>query len=341
MKAAMPDYFWNQYTPFEEKYRKIGKNTGNILFKNALRSIIDADHLYHDKISEYDRFVTTELIWIPENFKPPELLKKILALPGGKKIIPISVGLQAPKFKSDFAMSEDTVKLLHDIAERATLAVRGNYTAEILKKKGITNFEVVGCPSVYQLPLFASDLAPLLGTSPLKNVVANYKSIHGTMKQIDLDILQYFTEHCSGFVEQTEGTLDKTNVTNEDIREWFRMNSNLFFDMDHWMRYVKKYDFCIGARFHGNIIAVLLGIKSLFITCDSRTQEMVDFFGFPYVEIGNFNKNTPPREYEQMADFSKFKANYHGNLNKFLALLDKNGLQLRDSYKAKVEAFSF
>jgi hypothetical protein len=337
----MADHLWDQYAPFEEKYWKIGKNSGNLLFKNALRKIIQADHLYQSKIDNYDCFVTTELIWIKENFKPPELLKKILALPGGKKIVPISVGLQAPKFKADFVMSEDTVTFLRDVAERATLAVRGNYTAEILQKKGITNLEVVGCPSVYQLPLYSEDLANLQKAAQTKYVVANYKSLYGTMRQVDIDILEYFSKTCSGFVDQTEGVLGNTNVSDAEVLEWFRMHSNLFFDMDQWARYVKRYDFSIGARFHGNVLPLLFGIKSLFITCDSRTQEMVDFFEFPFVSIEKFDKNTPIEAYAQMADYGRFTASYQAKLNKFTDFLKKNGLKLREPFEQKVASFTF
>ncbi|MBC9179416.1 polysaccharide pyruvyl transferase family protein [Pseudoroseomonas ludipueritiae] len=337
----MADYLWDQYTSFEDKYRKIGKNTGNLLFKNALRSIIQADHLYQSKLDQYDCFVTTDLIWIPENFKPPELLKKILAMPGDKKVVPISVGLQAPKFKTDFVMSEDTVKLLRDISERATLAIRGNYTAEVLHRKGITNLEVVGCPSVYQLPLYSQSLDGLRKKAETKYVVANYKSIHGTMRQVDVDILGYFARTCSGFVEQTEGVLGNTNVDDPKLLEWFRMHSNLFFDMDQWARYAKRYDFSIGARFHGNVLPVLLGIKSMFITCDSRTQEMVDFFEFPFVKIEDFDKNTPMEEFERMADYGKFTANYQAKLGRFTNFLEKNGLEMREPFKQKLASFAF
>jgi hypothetical protein len=340
MKIALIDDTYDQYDSYTSKYWKIGSNTGNILFKNALRTILDSESANYNKLSDYDTFVATQFIWIPENYEVSDLFNQILKMPGDKKIVAISVGLQAHTYKSDFHISDETLRVLKEIESRSVIAVRGNYTAEILNKKGITNIQVVGCPSVYQIPLYSDSLAPLLRETSAERTVSHYKSLYGRMSEHDRAFLKYISKHCIGFVEQTSGTLADTDFDDPEVSHWLTMNGHLFFDLESWLRYIKRFDFCMGARFHGNVAAVLIGMKGLLFASDSRTREMAEFFQFPHLPLESFNPEIKPQEYADQADFSSFVQGYSEKLSNFLSFLEKNELPIAGTYQERLKHFA-
>ena len=136
----------------DENLRIVGNNTGNIVFDNALLSCIKCEGIYRDELEkrawEFDNLVVRNFIWIRENEDMVEF-RKIMDAFKNKPIIPISVGLQSSELKSDFKMHPNTVRILQELSEKAVLAVRGYYTADILNKHGINNVKPVGCPSMY------------------------------------------------------------------------------------------------------------------------------------------------------------------------------------------------
>ncbi|MDK2921213.1 MAG: hypothetical protein PWR24_770 [Desulfonauticus sp.] len=70
---------------------------------------------------------------------------------------------------------------------------------------------------------------------------------------------------------------------------------NVFFDVDKWSDFVKKYSYIVGTRLHGTIVALNSGICGFLICHDSRTSEVAKFAEIPVLkerEILNiFNYN--------------------------------------------------
>ena len=334
---------FNQFAPLEEKNWKIGYNTGNILFFNALRQIVDC-HLVagwdKEALKKQDAIVTTELIWIREGVKPSQSSNywlENLQIP----LIPISVGLQSENTKPDFKLAPEMQTLLAAIQERAVISVRGEYTASILSKHGIKNFEIVGCPSVYQIPLYHDGLDFLFAERTRNSTTANYKTFVKPFRASDEAMLTYIANTSDGFAEQTLNALADTELRDKPFAQWFTKNSYLFFDLETWIRYNKRYDFSLGLRFHGNVAAMLAGYRALFVTIDSRTKEMTDHFKLPSIEFGKFDTSKDIAHYYRMADFSNFRSRYKEVLESFLGVLDKNGIAVRESYKSRLATFSF
>jgi hypothetical protein len=70
-----------------------------------------------------------------------------------------------------------------------------------------------------------------------------------------------------------------------DIRKWATDHVRVFFDVDDWLDTVQNYDFVIGSRFHGCMIALQRGVPALVICHDTRTEDMCRFLGMPFVSI--------------------------------------------------------
>ena len=77
----------------------------------------------------------------------------------------------------------------------------------------------------------------------------------------------------------------------EDLREFVIMKLRTYYSVDQWIEDSSKYDFSLGLRLHGNMVAWQSGTPSLWITHDSRTKELVDTMALPNVGIDDFLEN--------------------------------------------------
>ena len=87
---------------------------------------------------------------------------------------------------------------------------------------------------------------------------------------------------------------------------WLEKQRHLFFNTAQWDAFLQNYDFSIGMRFHGNVIAMQNGLRSLFVVSDSRTRELTEYFGLPVLEAKEFDSKKTLEEYWEMAKPTEF-----------------------------------
>lgn len=315
----------------ETCFARVGANTGNLAFFRSIQKLFRPDFLRpawgllanEEKLSGYDAFLTTDLIWIPQNQVYPNT-EKILDAIGDRPLIPISVGLQCNSYDAGFQMHPDTVRLLKRLEERCVLGVRGNYTAQILSDRGIRNIEVIGCPSVfYQKEYRFSE------KEGEPKTVCNFKTFWGRCRGWEMKLLEYFCEKNLPFIEQTCQPV--TELKNENCSRfvpWLQKEKKLFFQTEQWDAFLQNYDFSMGMRFHGNIIAMQNGLRALFVVSDSRTRELTEYFGLPVLEAKEFDEQKTLREYWEEADPSKFLSRLPALRQRLEGFAEKNHLLL-------------
>ena len=343
MKVGFFTNRFSQFAPFEVKRKLVGWNTGNMIFRDAIHKMIDCDILATNEpvVNErYNAFITTDLIWLKESVAPwPELFKQ-LQLAGDKALVPISIGLQSHSRRSDFQLHPKMVAYMSALQERATLAVRGAYTAEILATHGIANVEVMGCPSIYQLPYYNKSLGGLMAPATQEiRTTANFRTMIEELSEHEKAYLKYVMDKCDGFAEQTFDPLSAVGGVDQEILTWMKRNSYILFDLDSWRRYNMRYDFSMGLRFHGNVAALLANIPALFMVIDSRTSEMTDFLKLPAMNFSDFNPDLSLQTYYEKADYSEFVASYPAQLTRFKDYTSKHGLTLTQKYKQALDNF--
>lgn len=304
----------------ENKFSMLGANTGNMLFWHSLKKLLLLEILPRwyvkkpEKInfSQYSAFVTTDLIWIrqQEDFS---YLNKLLDAIGDLPLIPISVGLQCNEYLTKFQIHPETVNILRRISERCVMGVRGNYTAEILTHYGITNFMVIGCPSMYINEGKFKDIERK--KCKLEKVSMNFETFYYRLSGKKLDFLQYGMDRDVSFVEQTPFDIGEKHIADiellRQLRNWLVRRRECFFDLTDWRKYMRQMDFSIGMRFHGNVMALWESVPALFITSDSRTKELCEHFSLPTLEIQKFDPTKNIEDYYEMADYSKFEEQYN------------------------------
>ena len=259
----------------------VGRNTGNLLFMSALQKLFPAALLPHDYRArgidpkQYRYIVLSDLIWIRPNDEFPaveQLLDDTSA-----RILPLSVGLQAPARDLGFRLRPRTVRLLARLQERALLGVRGEYTAEVLRAHGIRNVQPVGCPSLYWPQRRDFRIESRVPGRPLR-AAANFRTFYGRATHAERVFLRWCADRGLRFVEQTEQEVTPDFLNGDEpffayIRRYLRLRGVLFADEAEWRAALSAYDFSIGMRFHGNVMALRCGAPALFLRHDSRTAE--------------------------------------------------------------------
>lgn len=322
--------------PEGEKLSKLGGNTGNMLFWESLKANMKLEVIprrfinYPQKLrlDSFSAFVTTDLIWIRQ-MQDFSYLNKVLDAIGELPLIPISIGLQCDKMLPDFRLHPETARVIERISERCVMGVRGEYTAEILRRYGIDNFMVIGCPSMYM------DTAGLLtvGTEkkPVKRVSANFEAFYKKLDKPRTDFLRYCAENELSFAEQTAAEISEKQIENplllKNVKGWLDKSSQIFFDVNEWRSYIREFDFSMGARFHGNVIALWENVPALFLVSDSRTKELCEHFSLPRIDISEFDRSKPLEYYYELADYAEFHKNYPKRLAEWKEFLKVNGLE--------------
>jgi hypothetical protein len=328
--------------PIKKKLEEIGWNTGNLVFINAIRRIFDCDRIsIHDdvkRLAQYRTFITNDLIWLREGDRPWDELRAQLRVAGDCPLVPLSVGLQAPEFRSDFTIPPDMVNFLKAVAERVPLPTRGTYTAEILERHGIKNVKVLGCPSLYQLPLYSGALTGLARNHDGHvSAIANMSSVGAEMSDKERDLLMYFPGRFTGFIDQTMDLEWKLSEDLAPVKAFLKQASHTFFDLESWVSHCAGYNFSMGARFHGNVVPLLKGVRSLFITVDSRTAEMVRFLKLPHIDIADFDIDKDIRHYYEISSYEGFISNYGNMMNDFVNYAAENDIPLSSDFEEAVK----
>ena len=318
----------NDYT--NKNFDISGLNSGNIVFINAIKNLFKCDYVDYSDIgnTNYDSYITVYFAWIRQNEDKGEF-KNYLQKVKDKKVVPLSVGLQCRDYFPEFKIHKNTVDVLMELSERCTLGVRGEYTASILAKNGIKNIQIVGCPSLYYTdnPFFSINKPKTLDK---ESIICNYKTLLDGIDKQDIDILTYFSRISDLFIDQTKIMIsdEKYMSLPDDVRNLLNNNRKVYFTIDSWNECIRKYKFSIGARFHGNVVAILNGIPSLILYSDSRTKELSDFFGIPNIGIADFDIHKPIEYYYEKADYSLFNSRYPILYKDFCSFAKKNGLEL-------------
>ena len=319
----------NDYT--EKNFELVGLNTGNVVFTNAIKSLFKCEIIDFSEVenTEYDNYITTFFIWIRENEDKSNFRELVLNKVKDKRVIPISVGLQCREYNPEFKLHANTVTVLQEMAERCTLGVRGEYTASILEKNDIKNIQVVGCPSLYST-LDSNFRMDIVRNSTPQKMACNYKTLLDSISERDFEILEYFDSNSKIFIDQTKMMISdkKYNEMSNSIRNLIEQKRQVFFTLKAWSDFIKNCDFSIGARFHGNVVAILNKVPSLVLSCDSRTKELSDFFSIPNIDIREFDTSKPIEYYYEKADYEVFNKKYSILFNNFTEFAKKNGLEL-------------
>ena len=200
----------------------------------------------------------------------------------------------------------------------------------MLEKNGIVNFRIIGCPSLYQgmNEKFRVEKKPF---DPKMRACCNFRTFYGTLSDPERQFLTFCANRDLGFVEQNAFPLTLENCCGDEyqfryLQDWLKRQMHVFFRIEDWLAWVRQYDFSLGSRFHGNVIAVTSGIPALTMVVDSRMDEMTRLFRLPTLPMEDFRLEKPLEYYYDLADYTDFNKAYPERMRVFRDFLQRNGL---------------
>ncbi|MGO4704324.1 polysaccharide pyruvyl transferase family protein [Microvirga sp. 2MCAF38] len=266
----------------------------------------------------------------------------------------VGLGAQADKVGDKVTISAGTRRWLSVIAERSlTLGVRGTYTAEVLGGLGIHNVEVVGCPSFFLNPsaTLGRELEKKL-SAPSRSVAFCQGEFHNDQRAVERKVFDWASKRGAPYVCQApekvislaRGRLDELSdadidairsylspdLSPEEFLQVAQASFKTFFDIDAWLAHLKQFDLSVGARLHGNILAVQAGTPGIIIPHDSRTNELARTGRLPVLSTEQFLECADVEEVKRRAGFDglEFDTTRHELASKLARILRDSGLEI-------------
>lgn len=313
-----------------EAMRRVGNNCGNLVFQYAVDRLIAEETQIvgqdipwdPDKVRETCRVVVIPSAnFLRENFDFTGMVSFLerTELP----LVFLGLGAQADDFdKAHFDFHPSILRLIDLIKERcAKVSVRGEFTIRVLEKYGVTNAAVTGCPSNFINP--SPDLPDMIARKldrPMESFITHADEPwpkKPIKKEVERRLVEWTRKGRAIMVQQSvpteirylrqnnpfaegpekprfEESLAKTIMPTrsiEDFREFVATRLRTYFSVDQWLEDSAKFDFSVGFRLHGNMVAWQAGTPALWITHDSRTTELVETMTLPHIPIDEFLEN--------------------------------------------------
>ena len=351
----------NPSLSYEQRFAATGQNTGNLLIGQSLFEELQFTEYGYgtslqpcDVNERYDVIVIAAANFIFRKFDLSALTNFIEStkLP----CVIVGLGAQAPATSYKVTdIPDGSRRFLHVVSDRSnTVGVRGYFTAEVMNDFGIKNVRAVGCPSLYRaltrnLKIVRPDLAKPLRVSlnGSRNVIDHAISPEAA-RRVEAKILMLSIENGYEYVLQNENPEMQVlwssewptefaphvqsivarlelNISENTLINHIRSKNRLFFELDEWDKYISCFDYSLGSRFHGNLIALTNGVAATILTHDSRTTEMAELMSIPHVPVEDAT-HLNVNELAAAGDYDRFERKYQLLYDRFAEFLNENGL---------------
>ena len=352
----------NPSLSYEQRFAATGHNTGNLLIGQSLFEELQFTEYGYgtslqpcDVNERYDVIVIAAANFIFRKFDLSALTNFIEStkLP----CVIVGLGAQAPATSYKVTdIPDGSRRFLHVVSDRSTtVGVRGYFTAEVMNDFGIKNVRAVGCPSLYRalrrnLKIVRPDSAKPLRVSlnGSRNVIDHAISPEAA-RRVEAKILMLSIDNGYEYVLQNENPEMQVlwssdwptefvphvqsivarlelNIAENTLINHIRSKNRLFFELDEWDKYISCFDYSLGSRFHGNLIALTNGVAATILTHDSRTTELAELMSIPHVPVEDAT-DLNVNELAAAGDYDRFERKYQLLYDCFAEFLNENGLR--------------
>jgi polysaccharide pyruvyl transferase WcaK-like protein len=95
----------------------------------------------------------------------------------------------------------------------------------------------------------------------------------------------------------------RPKLTTAEFTRWMRRYGTTFIDAASWIDAMRKFDFVVGPRFHGVMLAVQAGVPGGVIAHDSRTFELCETMGIPVRHYSELKQSFSIQDLKSMFPF--------------------------------------
>lgn len=302
-----------------ELYDLVGQNTGNLAFHYALNRLIGFTPKctpWHSSAEKINSMGDLGLIPCANNLGSHVDMKDLAQILKDVKpnLAVIGIGAQGPaNLDSPPEIPQGSLDWLnqvveHAVSEKPNITVRGDFTLSVLENHGFSGKAVsLGCPSL--LINKSRDLGERLEERykrPYRKIAIAAGQIHwASMSALEASLVRLMEDTQGSYIVQStdesialsRNDFDytnqdyktklknylKLNLDDHDFETWIRKYMISFYNIPAWMEYLRKFDFIIGARIHGVMLAIQSGVPGLCIAHDSRIREICEKCQIPFV----------------------------------------------------------
>lgn len=327
----------------DELLKKVGSNTGNLLFQYAVCNLIDEDYVVVGEDLPWDVETVREqcrVLVIPsanfvrENFDFSGFVDFVdkTELP----LVFLGLGAQAKNYEqTEFNFHKSIDKLLDLIKRRSEkVALRGAFTDKVLRERGVDSGVITGCPTnfINQDPFFINKLETkwsrdafsfvATGDEPWPKDVTKRDAERKMIEWVANGNGLYLQQSVAPFIkyarqsnlyqestvpEHHENSLRQAlapSMSDEEFRGFVATKMRLYYNVDQWMEDSARVDFSIGLRLHGNMAAWQSGTPAIWVYHDSRTRELAETMALPHLSHTDFLKVDSLTELREVVPFS-------------------------------------
>lgn len=297
----------------------VGHNTGNLVYASAINQMLGGKLESRNWANPIDQVKTIGVLTLANQLGSHVDMGRLAKIYESIKcnLVGVGLGAQAINTEQSLELSTGTIQWVqniqkHSISSAPNISLRGEFTYRILEKYKLSDKTVVlGCPSLFINPV--NNLGALISSKfviqPERiGVIAGNPHI-SALKKIEISLIRmidknncaYICQHPYEMIQIGRGEVELLSqntrdqyrqyihpqLTNDEFISWCNEKARSFFAPVAWMEHLKQFDFVIGTRIHGIMLALQAGVPAVCITHDSRTQEMCETMQIPHVEAKN------------------------------------------------------
>ncbi|ESY71591.1 hypothetical protein X743_20815 [Mesorhizobium sp. LNHC252B00] len=349
---------------FEKKFEVIGYNTGNLLIGQSLFEELRFEEFGQglgyspqEANERFDIIAISAANFIYKDFDLSYLADFIE--PTKLPCVVAGLGAQASSIgKKVTDIPDGSKRFLRIVSERSkTVGVRGHFTAEVMNDFGIKNVTEVGCPSLFRKLRRSLKIKRPRRGARLRVAVNGSRNVflHSAdpepARRVEADLLKLSVQKQYPYVLQNEEPEMKMLLSRDGRENDLEVaqavlgqmgmdmdpsiyvkhiieNAKMFFDLAEWDAFISKFDYSVGTRFHGNLIALTNGVPATIISHDSRTTEMAELMSIPHVPVGKVGQ-LDVEDLLHGGDYDAFQRMYTVLYDRFAQFLSENGISHR------------
>ncbi len=230
----------------------------------------------------------------------------------GLPVVVAGLGAQASNMAAAVSLTPGTERWARTLAAHApsgrpNIGVRGEFTRRALEKLGLgERAATIGCPSNFlnDRPDFYAALKRRFDKRRIDRLAVAAGSRHfAATRELERRLVRLVETTGGAYVAQAD--LDMVRLargegersepaerqaireflaperTAEDFELWRQRHAVCFADATSWLEAMRGFDFAVGARFHGVMLAIQAGVPGGVIAHDSRILELCQTTGVP------------------------------------------------------------
>jgi polysaccharide pyruvyl transferase WcaK-like protein len=214
---------------------------------------------------------------------------------------------------------------------------------------------VIGCPAIYWTCDPALHLKPAAKHRPLAvalNGAANgvpHASDAAAAKAVEAKLARLSFKHGYPYFLQNEADLAAiaanlpdafeshriellmdqyglSNIGPKKFIEFVKRNTRIHFKVVEWHAAMQQFDFVVGTRFHGCLIALQAGVPCFVFPHDARTRELCELLCLPHRPVTAAGTVDVEALYENL-ELKALEQTYQGLYENYVCFLEENGFE--------------